>query len=148
MTVIKFPSLYAAVSTAVRDLALEDSILGWVPDALAVDEEGAFVADESCWLHMEAFFVRYGFRIERHGSWNGYREGLLYLGDAITTNIRYLREFPDHYKMFTEDWTTGEHEYVRAVESADLEEAYRLAPRTRFSLILEDKMQGCTLKRG
>lgn len=118
-----------------------------MPDEWGVDEHDCYVASDADWLAMEAHFARYGFRINRSAPLDSYREGLRFLS-GLLSSVGYFRDYPDHYALFTKDWTDDEHEYLQAVSDGDIQRVFELMPKTRFLAEIGKKMRlpaGCAL---
>ena len=162
MTVIKFPTLAerqerldahtdASLSNdslaPVAPSAIADATLDWMPDEFAQYEDGTFAADEKTWQQMHAHFARYGFRIHRMAPLDSYTGGLQAISRVLSL-VGYLRDYPDHYKIFSKGFTPDEHAYIRAVSNNDTVAAARLAPSTQFAYNIRDAMTvegGCGL---
>jgi hypothetical protein len=146
-SVLEFKRKSAPLHSSVDALAREESSLDFMPEDWGIDEHGFYVASDEDWTSIEAHFARYGFRINRSAPLDSYQEGLKYLS-GLLSNVGYLREYPEHYALFTKDWTEDEHAYLRAVSDGDIERVFELVPKTRFLAEIGRKMRlpaGCAL---
>jgi len=131
MSVLQFKRKVSPLPAKIEALARQEASLDWMPDEWGVDEHGFYAASDADWDAMEAHFARYGFRINRHAPLDSYQAGLRFLS-GLLSKVGYFREYPDHYRLFTKDWSETEHAYLRAVADGDIEKVFELVSGTRF----------------